>query len=156
MGRLAGARSAVCGDAQTTGRQGGDVTGNGISKLVFTILSAVAEAERDRIRERVAAVKSDQRARDRYLGGIAPFGWCVGDDGELTEVPAQQAARPCQCAQRRRRFPRLLVHLNRATQPHVQEGGAVIGFLALGFMLAMFAACALNWHAEKRYLAAGK
>jgi putative DNA-invertase from lambdoid prophage Rac len=28
---------------------GGDVTGNGISKLVFTILSAVAEAERDRI-----------------------------------------------------------------------------------------------------------
>jgi putative DNA-invertase from lambdoid prophage Rac len=32
----------------------GDVAGNGISKLVFTILSAVAEAERDRIRERVA------------------------------------------------------------------------------------------------------
>lgn len=31
---------------------GGDVTSNGISKLVFTILSAVAEAERDRIRER--------------------------------------------------------------------------------------------------------
>src|SRR4051794_5005382 len=29
---------------------GGDVTGNGIAKLVFTILSAVAEAERDRIR----------------------------------------------------------------------------------------------------------
>ena len=27
---------------------GGDVTGNGISKLVFTILSAVAEAEWDR------------------------------------------------------------------------------------------------------------
>ncbi len=28
---------------------GGDVTGNGISKLMFTILSAVAEAERDRL-----------------------------------------------------------------------------------------------------------
>ncbi len=42
---------------------GGDVTGTGISKLVFTILSAVAEAERDRIRERVAVVKADQRAR---------------------------------------------------------------------------------------------
>ena len=39
---------------------GGDVTGNGISKLVFTILSAVAEAERDRIRERIADVKRDQ------------------------------------------------------------------------------------------------
>src|ERR1700757_5227171 len=49
---------------------GGDVTGNGISKLVFTILSAVAEAERDRIRERVATVKADQRQRGRYLGGI--------------------------------------------------------------------------------------
>jgi putative DNA-invertase from lambdoid prophage Rac len=31
---------------------GGDVTCNGIAKLVFTILSAVAEAERDRIKER--------------------------------------------------------------------------------------------------------
>jgi hypothetical protein len=29
---------------------GGDVTGNGVSKLVFTIPSAVAEAERDRTR----------------------------------------------------------------------------------------------------------
>ena len=40
---------------------GGDVTGNGISKLVFTILSAVAENERDRIRERIREVK-------RHLG----------------------------------------------------------------------------------------
>lgn len=64
---------------------GGDVTGNGISKLVFTILSAVAEAERDRIRERVAVVKADQRARGRYLGGKLPFGWRLGDDGDLVE-----------------------------------------------------------------------
>jgi DNA invertase Pin-like site-specific DNA recombinase len=47
---------------------GSDVTGNGISKLVFTILSAVAEAERDRIRERVADVKADHRRQGRYLG----------------------------------------------------------------------------------------
>jgi DNA invertase Pin-like site-specific DNA recombinase len=71
---------------------GGDVTSNGISKLVFTILSAVAESERDRIRERVAEVKKDQRQRGRYLGGIIPFGWRVGDNGELVEVPEQQAA----------------------------------------------------------------
>jgi putative DNA-invertase from lambdoid prophage Rac len=69
-----------------------DFSGNGISKLVFTILSAVAEAERDRIRERVATVKADQRQRGRYLGGIIPFGWHVGDKGELVEVPEQQAA----------------------------------------------------------------
>ena len=48
---------------------GGDTTGNGVSKLVFTILSAVAEAERDRTRERIAEVKRDQRQRGRYLGG---------------------------------------------------------------------------------------
>src|SRR6201998_4972981 len=48
---------------------GGDVTGNGVSKLVFTILSAVAENERDRIRERIPDVKADQRKRHRILGG---------------------------------------------------------------------------------------
>ena len=68
---------------------GGDVTGNGISKLVFTILSAVAEAERDRIRERVTQVKRDQRQRNRYLGGIVPFGFRVGDDGSLLPDAAE-------------------------------------------------------------------
>lgn len=54
---------------------GGDTTGNGVSKLVFTILSAVAEAERDRTRERITDVKRDQKARGRFLGGIAPYGY---------------------------------------------------------------------------------
>ena len=70
---------------------GGDVTGNGISKLVFTILSAVAEAERDRIRERVGQMKSDQRSRGRYLGGIVPFGFTV-EDGALVPHQGQQEA----------------------------------------------------------------
>jgi DNA invertase Pin-like site-specific DNA recombinase len=67
------------------------VTGNGISKLVFTILSTVAEAERDRIRERVTPVKRDQRQRNRYLGGIVPFGFRVGEDGGLVPDEAEQA-----------------------------------------------------------------
>jgi putative DNA-invertase from lambdoid prophage Rac len=71
---------------------GGDVTGNGISKPVFTILSAVAEAERDRTRERIRDVKRDQKARKRYLGGVVPFGWQVGPDKELIEDAAQQSA----------------------------------------------------------------
>jgi putative DNA-invertase from lambdoid prophage Rac len=71
---------------------GGDVTGNGISRLVFTILSAVAEAERDRIRERIRDVKLDQRRRNRYLGGIVPFGWRISKDGQLIEDTAQQDA----------------------------------------------------------------
>lgn len=71
---------------------GGDVTGNGISKLVFTILSAVAEAERDRIRERVSQVKADQKARNRYLGGKVPFGFRPAPDGSLQAVEAEQVA----------------------------------------------------------------
>ncbi len=71
---------------------GGDVTGNGISKLLFTILSAVAEAERDRIRERISDVKRDQRQRGRYLGGRVPFGYRVDEDGALVEAEEQQAA----------------------------------------------------------------
>lgn len=71
---------------------GGDVTGNGISKLVFTILSAVAEAERDRIRERIRDVKTDQRNRSRYLGGKVPFGWTVDSGGALIPHEQQQQA----------------------------------------------------------------
>jgi putative DNA-invertase from lambdoid prophage Rac len=70
---------------------GGDVTGNGISKLVFTILSAVAEAERDRIKERIRDVKNDQKQRGRFLGGSVPFGW-VKVEGQLHEDPEQQKA----------------------------------------------------------------
>jgi len=71
---------------------GGDVTGNGIAKMVFTILSAVAEAERDRIRERITDVKKDQKARNRYLGGKVPFGYRVGDSGALVEHETEQKA----------------------------------------------------------------
>ena len=71
---------------------GGDVTGNGIAKMVFTILSAVAEAERDRIRERITDVKKDQKARKRYLGGKVPFGYRVGDSGALVEHETEQKA----------------------------------------------------------------
>lgn len=59
---------------------GGDVCGNGISKLVFTILSAVAENERDRIRERIRDVKRHLASQGVYGGGKRPFGWdIVGD-----------------------------------------------------------------------------
>jgi hypothetical protein len=61
---------------------GGDVTGNGVSKLVFTILAAVAEAERDHTRERIPEVKADQRKGGRFLSGIAPFGNAKGETGE--------------------------------------------------------------------------
>ena len=71
---------------------GGDIAGNGLSKLFLTIASAFAEAERDRIRERITQVKRDQKDRNRYLGGKVPFGWRVGEDGQLVEEPLEQEA----------------------------------------------------------------
>ena len=71
---------------------GGDIAGNGISKLFLTIAAAFAEAERDRIRERISQVKADQKARGRYLGGTVPFGYRRGDDGELVPQEAEQEA----------------------------------------------------------------
>lgn len=69
---------------------GGDIAGNGLSKLFLTIAAAFAEAERDRIRERIGQVKADQKARGRYLGGKVPFGFRRGDDGELIRHEAEQ------------------------------------------------------------------
>ena len=71
---------------------GGDISGNGMSKLFLTIAAAFAEAERDRIRERIGQVKADQKARGRYLGGTAPFGFRVGKSGELVPHEAEQEA----------------------------------------------------------------
>ena len=42
---------------------GGDISGNGLSKLFLTIAAAFAEAERDRIKERVSQSKADRTRR---------------------------------------------------------------------------------------------
>jgi DNA invertase Pin-like site-specific DNA recombinase len=70
---------------------GGDVCGNGISKMVFTILSAVAENERDRIRERIRDAKRHMAAQGRHMGGKRPFGFDVVD-GKLVPNADEQAA----------------------------------------------------------------
>jgi DNA invertase Pin-like site-specific DNA recombinase len=69
---------------------GGDVCGNGISKLVFTILSAVAENERDRIRERIRDVKRHLASQGVYGGGKRPYGFDVVD-GRLVPNATEQA-----------------------------------------------------------------
>lgn len=69
---------------------GGDVCGNGISKLVFTILSAVAENERDRIRD----IKQHNAAKGIYNGGKRQYGFTVvskGKDRRLVPNEAEQA-----------------------------------------------------------------
>ena len=72
---------------------GGEISGNGIGAMVFTIMSAVAQFERERLAERIAEVKADQRSRGRYLGGAVPFGYVVAKDGKhLEPVPEEKAA----------------------------------------------------------------
>ena len=72
---------------------GGDIAGNGLSRLFMTIAAAFAELERDRIRERITQVKRDQKARHRFLGGTRPpFGFRAGDGGALVADEAEQAA----------------------------------------------------------------
>src|SRR5262249_3226623 len=94
--------------------RGGDVCGNGISKLVFTILSAVAENERDRIRERVRDVK---RQAPRSCCSMAASGLsgsmsrARARTSTLSRTPLNKqrwpAARPCRArAQPFARSPR--------------------------------------------------
>jgi DNA invertase Pin-like site-specific DNA recombinase len=71
---------------------GGDISGNGLSKLFLTIAAAFAEAERDRIRERISQAKADQKARGRFLGGTVPFGFTRGEGDELIPHDGQQNA----------------------------------------------------------------
>jgi putative DNA-invertase from lambdoid prophage Rac len=75
---------------------GGDVSGNGISEMMLTILAAVAQFERVRIGERIRDARAQMRRRGRHLGGTRPFGWRVelGDGGKpvLVPEPAEQMA----------------------------------------------------------------
>jgi putative DNA-invertase from lambdoid prophage Rac len=65
----------------------GDVCGNGISKLVFRILSAVAENERDRIRERIRDVKRHLASQGVYGDGKQPFGYDIVGDRLVPNPP---------------------------------------------------------------------
>ena len=70
---------------------GGDVTGNGISKMVFTILAAVAEGERDRIRERIRDAKRYLTSQGIFSGGKRPFGYDIVVDGEISRMVPNEA-----------------------------------------------------------------
>jgi DNA invertase Pin-like site-specific DNA recombinase len=65
---------------------GGDVMGNGIGKLTFTILAAVAESERDRLRERIREVKRHMTSQGIFSGGKRPFGSDVVEDGKIKRL----------------------------------------------------------------------
>ena len=53
-------------------------------------------------RETGGQAKADQRARGRYLGGKRPFGFTVGEGGELVPDAAEQISVARMVAMRRR------------------------------------------------------
>jgi DNA invertase Pin-like site-specific DNA recombinase len=69
---------------------GGDVTNDGIGSVIFTILSAFATFERERIATRIREVKQVQKTEGKFLGGFTRFGFTVVGE-KLEKDPAQQA-----------------------------------------------------------------
>lgn len=70
---------------------GGDVCGNGISKMVFTILAAVAEGERDQLRERIRDAKRHLASEGVYSGGKRQFGYNIVLDGDVSRLVPNEA-----------------------------------------------------------------
>lgn len=68
---------------------GGDVTGNGVGAIIFTILSAFATFERERIASRISEVKQLRKSQGYFVGGRRAFGFNVVD-GKKVPNPAEQ------------------------------------------------------------------
>jgi putative DNA-invertase from lambdoid prophage Rac len=71
----------VVGDISTD-----PVTKDGVGRLFFTILAAMAEFERSRIAERVNAGKEAKRAAGGFAGGKPPFGYIVEGKGKFAKL----------------------------------------------------------------------
>lgn len=72
---------------------GGDVTGNGVGAIVFTILSAFATFERERIAARIREVKQLKKAQGKFTGGRRAFGYDVVDGVKVQREDEQAVIR---------------------------------------------------------------
>jgi putative DNA-invertase from lambdoid prophage Rac len=66
---------------------------------LLIILSAVAENERDRIRERVRDVKRHRASQRLYNGGKRPFGYDIDKGRLVPNANEQDALRRARCMQ---------------------------------------------------------
>ena len=69
---------------------GGDVTGNGVGAIIFTILSAFATFERERIASRIGEVKQMRKAQGYFVGGRRGFGFDVVDGKKVANEAEQK------------------------------------------------------------------
>jgi DNA invertase Pin-like site-specific DNA recombinase len=67
---------------------------NSLGRMMLTIMAAFAEFERNRIAERIAEGKAQQRINGTFLGGRRPFGAQkrADDDLQLVPIAAEQEA----------------------------------------------------------------
>lgn len=72
---------------------GGDVTGNGVGAIIFTILSAFATFERERIASRISEVKQMRKAQGYFVGGRSGFGFDVVDGRKVPNEAEQKLIR---------------------------------------------------------------
>ncbi len=75
---------------------GGDVTGNGIGAIVFTILSAFATFEKERIATRIREVKQLKKAQGKFTGGKRAFGYDIVEGIKTPRADEQAVIRAMQ------------------------------------------------------------
>ncbi len=75
---------------------GGDVTGNGIGAIVFTILSAFATFEKERIATRIREVKQLKKAQGKFTGGKRAFGYDIIEGVKTPRADEQAVIRAMQ------------------------------------------------------------
>ena len=80
---------------------GGDVTSNGIGSVMFTILSAFATFERERIGARISEVKQAQITEGKFAGGRTKFGFKVEDKKLVPDEEEQKLVRRIRKLKRR-------------------------------------------------------
>lgn len=72
---------------------GEPVTGKGMAQCFFTMATAFAQLEKDRIAERMREGKQAKLAKGGHTGGVAPYGFTIvgsGREARLEPNPAEQ------------------------------------------------------------------
>lgn len=108
---------------------GGDVTNDGIGSVIFTILSAFATFERERIATRIREVKQLQKADGKFLGGVARFGYTVLDERVVPHQEQQLIIKEMRDMRRRgmslRRISKWLFRVHGVALSHTTVGTLV-------------------------------
>lgn len=80
---------------------GGDITTDAIGSVIFTILSAFATFERERIATRIREVKQIQKSEGKFLGGYIRYGFYLEGDRLVKDDQQQKIIKEMRDMKRR-------------------------------------------------------